>query len=314
MRLRSLLLRVVAVALLGAALLLTTARIVQPDEAPWPLLVAFTPLALAPYLVAALLVLGPALGRRRGAVVLLALAVAGVAVHLWWLAPLLTGGRPAPAAGSEPLTVMFLSMDAGRADPRQVVAAAADRDVDVLGLGEVTADALAALQGAGLVAQFPHRAGLAGPGATGTMLFSRHPVVKASSLPTGYGSVRARLDVDGRELRVLAVRLRPLDDVAGWSTDHAQVLEAAQGGVDLVLGDLNATLDHERLQRLERAGMRDVTELVNGGWQPTWPAQVVPLVQLDHVLVGDDLTGLSSDVVRIDDTDHGAVVAQVAWR
>ena len=63
--------------------------------------------------------------------------------------------------------------------------------------------------------------------------------------------------------------------------------------VDLVVGDLNASLDHPTLRDLVDAGWRDSVELANDGFAPTWPVDssfpvlglLPPTVQIDHVMV-----------------------------
>jgi endonuclease/exonuclease/phosphatase family metal-dependent hydrolase len=92
------------------------------------------------------------------------------------------------------------------------------------------------------------------------------------------------------------------------------LLSTARDGADLVLGDLNATSDHEELEALAEAGLRDTAVLANAGWQPTWPADLVPLAALDHVLVGPRLAALSSGTVAVQGSDHDAVIAQLALK
>ncbi|WP_295661753.1 endonuclease/exonuclease/phosphatase family protein, partial [uncultured Nocardioides sp.] len=88
-------------------------------------------------------------------------------------------------------------------------------------------------------------------------------------------------------------------------------------------GDFNASPDHEPMLALAEAGWRDVAELANAGWQPTWPADGVEpvtdlpsprLVRIDHVLVGERVAALASSRLVVDGTDHAAVVAEVAAR
>jgi hypothetical protein len=75
------------------------------------------------------------------------------------------------------------------------------------------------------------------------------------------------------------------------------------------------------MRDLAQEGFRDAAELTNT-WQPTWPANrrgpgiarfLPPLARIDQVLVGPDLAALSSNSVRIENTDHLAVVAELAW-
>ncbi len=107
-----------------------------------------------------------------------------------------------------------------------------------------------------------------------------------------------------------------------WAADHRAILaQAVASDADLVVGDLNATADHDVMRELDAAGFRDAGEEANEGWQPTWPANHVgvfpllpPLVRIDHVLIGDSLASLGTRTVDIDGTDHLAVVATVARR
>ncbi len=90
----------------------------------------------------------------------------------------------------------------------------------------------------------------------------------------------------------------------------------------LVVGDFNATLDQAPLRDLEDEGYRSVTELLNQGWQRTWPANgryrpfnlfpVPRLVQIDQVMLGAGLAAIGSHTVHIDGTDHLGLVATFA--
>ena len=133
------------------------------------------------------------------------------------------------------------------------------------------------------------------------MVFSRYALGTATRVDTEFDSWRTTVAAPDGELTLLAVHPFPPTVVAQWHDDLAAV-RAAAAGADLVVGDLNATLDHRPLQRLEDDGFRDAAELTNAGWQPTWPANgeyhlagvpLPPLVAIDHVLVGPRLTARS---------------------
>ncbi len=75
------------------------------------------------------------------------------------------------------------------------------------------------------------------------------------------------------------------------------------------------------MRALADDGWRSASELTNEGWQPTWPVDGtvelagVPLphlVQIDHVLTGPTYAALSTRTVDIADSDHRAVIAEVA--
>lgn len=313
MRLRSLLMWLVVLALLGPAGLVTAARLLHPASTLGVRLVALTPLALAAYALAVLLLALPALRRHAAAVLVLLVALAGAGLHAWWLAPLYTGATPPPSATAEPVTVMTLNVHRGQADGPGVVAGVSEADVDLLVLTEATPALLADMDAAGLSALFPHRVGAPDEASPETVLLSRTPIAASAPLGDGSRSLSADLTLAGTEVRVLAVHPSwPADDLAAWRDDQAGVLAAATSGADLVLGDFNATADQQPLRALAGAGLRDVAEVADQGWQPTWPSRPWPVVAIDHVLVGPRLAGLGSRTLRVGDSDHLAVVAEVA--
>src|SRR5687767_498546 len=108
-----------SVVLLAPALLLTTARLVEPEGRLWVQAQAFTPLALAPYAVVLAGLLVP-LVRHRGRsvplVALAAVAVGGLALHGWWFAPQVLGRNPPAASGAQRLTVMTANLTKGEGD------------------------------------------------------------------------------------------------------------------------------------------------------------------------------------------------------
>lgn len=304
--------------LLLPALALTAARLTEPDSRVGIALVAFTPWALPLYGVVLLLVLGRLIVRRgwRTAALPVALvALAGLGLHGWWYAPQVSGANPPAADGATPVVVMTANLRLGEADGIEVVSAATEADVDLLVLEEVTSAVLADMDRAGLRDLLPYRVGLPGTMASGTMAFAATPLTDAARLPTSLGSWSFTMG----DLRVQAVHPTYPVNPSGWSHDLDDVLDAVtQGEPDLVVGDFNATADHVPLRELADRGYRDVGELANDGWHPTWPASGtfdllgLPLAQIDHVLLGDRLAALGMHTVTIPGSDHRGVVATVA--
>lgn len=319
MGVRSLVARGAAAVLLLGAGVLTLNRLVEPSAGRWVRLEAFTPFALLPY-AAALVVLLVLVWRRRTPLVLvgLVLAVAGLGLHGWWVAPMVSGANPPAPSDARTLRVMTANVYAGQVDGISLVEAVAEEDVDVLVLEEVTAGLLATMDSAGLGELLPYRIGDPGDGAEGTMVLARDPLGQPTPLATTWDGWQ--VDVAG--LTLLAVHPISPVDVAGWREDHAEVLSVATSvDADLVVGDLNATIDHPPMRDLADAGFRSVSELANEGWQPTWPAYGVVevlgiplprLVQIDHVLVGSRLAAVNAHAVGLPGTDHRALVAEVA--
>jgi endonuclease/exonuclease/phosphatase (EEP) superfamily protein YafD len=323
-RVRGVVFWVVLAALLLPALLLTALRVTTLDVGTAVRAVSFAPLALPLYAAALVLLLGRVIWpgdrlRRAWAVAALA-ALVPLGVHGWWLAPQFAGAQPAAAEDARTFQVMTANLLRGNADPIEVMETVAREKVDILVLQEVTPEALAALDKAGLSAALPERAGEPGFGVMGTMILSVGAILGVRRLDTHLGSYAATVALPQGKVRLLGVHPAPPTQVDAWSGDLGVIEDDAGDGVDLLAGDFNATSDHKPMRRIYDAGFRDAAEVANAGWQPTWPANgsmvglpSPPVVQIDHVLVGERLTALATRTVDIDGTDHRAVIADVAF-
>ena len=282
------------------------------------LLTAFAPFGVVSYSAAlGLVVLGVWADRRPGdlAGVLAGLVTAVLAaLHLVWVAPLVTGDAPEAAPGTDEVTVLSVNALRGRADADEVVEQVRERGVDVLVVSEVTASFVERADAAGLDELLPRRAGRPGASTEGTIVFAVTRVRVVARLATTFDSVVVRTG----GLTLLAAHPAPPQLPDDWRHDQPLLLDAAlDHDVDAVVGDLNATLDHAPIRRLVDAGWRDAVELTNGGWAPTWPADgasgfPVPVVQIDHVLVRDRLAVVGVETFEVPGTDHLAVVATLA--
>lgn len=305
------------VLLLAPAVVLTSVRLLDPWGGGWVRVQSFTPLAIAAYGAALLVLLVRfALARRWGRGIAAAAVALGLALHLGWYAPMVSGANPPPRAGAEPLRVMVANLHLGRADGLAVVEAASREDVDVLVVTEVTPGVLATMERAGLEGLFGYRAGRPGRDRAGTMVFASTRLGRATRIPTTWGSWRVPM---GRHT-LFAVHPHAPTDIGRWRRDHHLLRAAvAAGEPDLVAGDFNATPDHPPMRMLADAGYRSATELANAGWQPTWPAGASVLgipfpntVQLDDVLVGPSFAAVDAHTVDVPESDHRALVAEVA--
>jgi len=310
---------VLLVLLLVPGVVLTLVRLLDPWGGRWVQLESFTPFGIAAYGAALVVVLIWFAFARRLAIGIAAGAVAaGLALHLAWFAPMVSGANPPPREGAEPLKVMVANLHVGEADGLAVVRAASREDVDVLVVHEVTPGLLATMERAGLDSLFGHRAGRPGKNVEGTMVFATTRLGKATRLHTSWGS----WEVPMGDYTLFAVHPHAPTDIGKWRRDH-HVIRAAvtDEQPDLVVGDFNATPDHPPMRALAEAGYRSATELANEGWQPTWPASAgasvlgisVPnVVHIDDVLVGDTFAAVGTHTVDIAGSDHRALVAEVA--
>ena len=321
MRLRTVFFWAAVLVVLLPGMLLTFTRVVEPAGGRWIRLESFTPFGMFLYLIALVLLVARALrtrSRLTGAVAVV--AAAGLAAHVWWYSPMVSGANPPPREGAETLRVMTANVYAGQGDGVALVEAVADEDIDLLVVPEIEADQLAAMESAGIDELLPHRIGEPAEAGAGTMVFARGSLGEPRLLDTTWDSWVVQMG----DVTVLAVHPVSPTHPAGWRQDHATVLAAAEeSDADLVVGDLNATVDHEPMRRLAEAGFHSVTELANEGWQPTWPAyglvdvggvSMPRVVQIDHVLVRRHFAALGSHTVAIPGTDHSALVAEVAER
>lgn len=312
--------------LLLPALAVTAARLLEPSGGIWVRLVSFTPHVLVLYLVALVILLGGlvagALGPLRQLACVLVLVLAGL--HAWWAAPAFVGDPPAAAAEGR-LSVLSVNLSLGQADPARVVSLARDNHADVVVVSEITRVALGQLQAAGLDEAYPHTVGSPASGPAGTMVFSRHPLRAVQPLDTSYHGYATTVAVPSGPVRLLAVHPSPpVGDAMAWRRDQAVLRQAATRDTDaptLVVGDLNATVDHAPLRELFARGFSDAAQQASSGWQPTWPAagevgafgvSVPSLIAIDHVLVGEQLTSVATSTASVPGTDHRALVARVA--
>jgi endonuclease/exonuclease/phosphatase family metal-dependent hydrolase len=247
------------------------------------------------------------------------IASLGLAVEAWVLVPLFVGGGD----GKSDLTVMTSNLQFGRGDTTAVVRAVAGEDVDILVLEEVTPKALDRLLEAGLAELLPHRGGEAVVGANGTMAFSRFPLTTSRPLQLGKGGVDVQVAAP-EPFRLLAVHANyPLEGAGRWLADLKTIRDRTTAAVDqgptLVVGDFNATHDHEPMRAVLGAGVRDAAEEAGSGWQPTWPTKrygqdwVWPLLTIDHVLTSRQFDAVHTESQAIPRTDHLALVAELRY-
>jgi endonuclease/exonuclease/phosphatase (EEP) superfamily protein YafD len=299
---------VLAIGFLAAALL----RLLGIDGSRY--MVAAT--ALTPYTtVAGVLLAAIALLLRRWAVGTVVMLVSLVLVAA--VAPRAFPDSRPNGVGTE-VRVMSANLFFGQADARSVVDAVRANQVDVLSLQELTPEAVAALDRAGLDKELPHRVFEARPGPFGSGLASRYPLTARSLTPPGsFQQPAALVDLPGKQdIEIVAVHALPPVLAAGpepWQRQLAGLPKRDINGPPRVLaGDFNATLDHVGLRRLLTNGYIDSGDEVGAGLEPTWPSGAIwpPPVTIDHVLVDSRCPVDTYGVVDIAGTDHRAVVTQ----
>ncbi|MFJ2828230.1 endonuclease/exonuclease/phosphatase family protein [Streptomyces sp. NPDC087263] len=277
------------------------------------------PMVLFPYsAVLSVLVLGvmvavPTLRSRWAVAVVAALVV----VQAGLLVPRFVPESRHVPAGAAVLRVATLNTDVGGADPRAVVELVRTERIDVLALEQLPSAGVAALDRAGLGALMPYRE--LHP-EYDSSIYSRRSLSHggATDSDTAWPQTTAEITVAGRTVKFVAVHTYyPLGDADRWTRDMTALASLARrSGPDTVfLGDFNASLDHAPMRGLLASGLTDTHAELGHGWPRTWPVGlpvVPPLVQLDHVLHGSGLVGVSVGERTVPGTDHRAVVAVLA--
>ena len=252
------------------------------------------------------------------------LSAAGAALvlaHLLVIAPAL-GAQDLPVGAREAPRLRVVTANLYVLNPTFTEAGRALRELrpDVLVVPELSAEGLAGLREAGLLAELPHSVVLLEDSREAVGLFSRFPLRDTTTRFAGARELpRATVEVDGVPVRLLAVHTFPPLSVY-QSLWRASLRDLAQevAGTELpavVIGDLNADRDHAAFRRLLDAGLRDAHDERGRGLARTWPAGF-PLLHLDHVLVRDGaaarLAVLEIREAEVPGSDHLAVVADLA--
>ncbi|WP_026211703.1 endonuclease/exonuclease/phosphatase family protein [Longispora albida] len=280
-------------------------------EAGWPLrpLMAYTPYIALGVLAPLALALALRNWRATAAALVVAATLAVLVVPRW-----LPGGG-GEAAGPR-LTILSMNLLAGSAD-LDTVAELAKR-ADVLSVQELTPQADAVI-----APLFPYRVALPEEQVSGTGLYAKHPLTRLPALEppgTSFRMPAARLDVPGAPpVELLAVHpIAPMPDYFATWVAELEKLPAAtpDGGIRILAGDFNATLDHALLRDLLGTGYRDAAAAIGRGYAWTWPNQPekrggvpLPPVTIDHVLIDERVAVEAIDVLELPGSDHRPVLA-----
>lgn len=316
-RFQQLLLTIAGLALLPA-MAATVMRLAPPSDDASAQLAAFIPYGILGYLLALvclLIALVRARHRLVPAVVTVAVAVL-TTCHLAWLAPLFVDDHR--AAATPKFRLMSLNMFDGEADSSQVAERAAQADIVIL--VETTPDALRALERYGWDKRFPHSVGDPRDNFSNTAVFSRFPLSRSSQIgDTSFQQwvTTVRIPSVGR-IRLMAVH--PCNPYCGndrWSSEHRLLRRTVVDNLDrplVVAGDFNAVADHGPMQALQRAGLKNATDVAGAGWLPTYPANrsFPPLLPIDHVMINKDLTATSVTSFTVAGSDHRGLLATLA--
>ncbi len=301
--------------------------LVRAIPADWPVLavqlLSFTPWLAVPAALATILAVA---GRSRW---LQVSAGALLLCQIFWLFPF-DAARPAAAASAAAtvdLTAMNINSEFGQADAARIVQLVKDSRVRLLTVQEHSLALEDRLSAEGLDRLLPHRISDPTDDGAGSAVYSSYPLELVGILPdTPFRMPTVRLTAraggSAAVLEVTNVHAQPPVDVRvdQWRSDLAAVGRLAERpGNRLLIGDFNATYDHEEFRALLGAAT-DGAELVDVGVAsgsrlvPTWPMEGprLPGIAIDHLVTTPQVGSTGYQVQRVPGTDHAAVLATLA--
>jgi endonuclease/exonuclease/phosphatase (EEP) superfamily protein YafD len=225
-----------------------------------------------------------------------------------------------PSGPTTPVRVLVVNAHEGRSDPQDIVAAVRSQSVDLLVVTELTSRMAHDLTTNGidgrLVARWVSVPPISSTGTAaqaGLGIWSRFAMSDFTPVTgTRWPAVRAKLETGHGKLTVVAGHVVPptLLSSGSWSTDLAALHRAGEvPGPVTVLGGLNGTPWNPQFRAAASDGMHDAGDVLGRGVRPTWPSWLgVPLLPLDHALVGGRVGVQSLVGVTIDGTDHRALL------
>jgi endonuclease/exonuclease/phosphatase (EEP) superfamily protein YafD len=255
----------------------------------------------------------------RGAGPAAAAAVAGAALT-GAVGPRAVACRQPPAAGPV-LRVLTANLLFGRAGAEAVAELVSRKHADVLFVQELTGEAAARLQRAGLSDLLPYRVTQPVPHRTRASIYARYPLRGAPLAgPVSAARCAARLDLpSGQFVELACIHAAPPKPpwspgaTARWRS-QLSALPAAGEGPRILAGDFNATLDHAQFRRLLRSGWVDAASQVGNGLSPTWgpgPGWRPALLAIDHVLIDRHCAVLTTSAHWLTGSDHRALYAEL---
>lgn len=288
---------------LAVLLPLVSLSIFRAVPAPWPTkvvqLLAFTPWLVVP----AVLALGLAVAGRRAWVTALASFV--LAAQLFWLFPL-DAGRPVSDSSVPGARIRVLNINSqfGEADAAEIVRLVREHGVELLATQEHTQGFEDRLAAQGLERLLPHKLSAPREDASGSALYSAHPMEAMGVLPDTrfeMPTVRLAFGKAGTASVLEVTNVHAFPPVAGraaqWRSDLAALARlAAEGSAGtqarpalpgnlegqpgppartgaaarqtnrLLIGDFNATYDHAEFRAvLDGGALRDGGTVPEGG-------------------------------------------------
>lgn len=292
-------------------MLLASIRVFSLDRAfPMVSIVSFSPQILAAALIP--LVIAVLLRAKFVAVGVFAMALV-MAVMILPRAL----SQDQPVSRGQVVTLMTANLLAGSSATDGIEEIVAENEVDVLALQEIDAEAYAILKERGLTKLLPYVVDVVREGVAGSVLMSRSPLRerRGERDPLYFPWPEAIVPETG----LVVQSIHPFPPTRPKKTEiwqrDLESLPAARptpgNNLRVLLGDFNATLDHRAFRALLAKDYVDAGRATGNGLKPTWSANRIMKLTIDHVLVDSRIAVLSYKTYDLPRSDHDAVVVRV---
>jgi len=279
---------------------------------PVPQLLAFMPWLLAP---AGLALLLAAVARWRAGLVWapVALAVTG-----WFIQPYGADATTAHGPVVAQLRVLTSNVEFGGAT-RGLVDTIRREKPGLVFVQECDHTCSGALDTQIPRKDYPYRNVVEGGGSEGSAILSVYPLRATDGISSALAMPGAVAQIGGRSVQVqLAHPAPPIPSgVSLWRRELGALRDYAagvKGRPTLLAGDFNSSQDHAAFRALlDAGGLHDSARLTGETRTPSWPADsfVMPVTQIDHVLVSDDFRARSARFLDLADSDHRALLVEL---
>lgn len=318
-----------------AALLGAATRILPEEIQAWPYMPIVVSLVPWFTLLAVIALICAIISKRVTSIVL---AILAIGLQMFWQYPFfvsqsakLPRAAIAAVSGASINTddgyarLMTCNVYKGRADAREIVDLVRSEHVEVLALQETTDAFVNDLNKAGIASYLPYSQVASSDGVYGNGLWSASPLgdpsdddvdssasfmpgatinFNAGTTPVRFVSVHTTSPTDGYWQQWK----RSLDELAKlrFDTSHRYVF----------MGDFNATYDHTPFRNILGTRFSDAARQAAEGLKFSWSANIdyVPtFAGIDHIVLDSGMTAGQVRTVRIDGSDHRALLAIVRF-
>jgi endonuclease/exonuclease/phosphatase (EEP) superfamily protein YafD len=259
--------------------------------------------------------------RRRSWVAVVLASLAGLMPWVF-VAPYASGDDAPTAAGAATLRVMVINAHQGRASAHDIVAATTGNEVDLLVVTELSGQLAHDLTAAGLDrtvtarwVRLPGQDDVSSDPEAGMGVWGRVELTQAADVPgTQWPAMQAQVRAGATSFTLIAGHVaEPFPgDGQRWAQELSTLrgVAASANGSKLLLANLNATPWHADFRRMSDAGLRDAADALGRGPRATWPTwSPVPVLSLDHAMVGGGIGVDSVETVVIGGSDHRGLLA-----